>query len=165
MTARNYAQALYELEIPVERISECAEIVRENPGLYKALVSPAVSAASKRAVIKEVFPPETRNFLCLLCDKAHASLIYDIESEYIKYADEKNGIIEAVLTCVTEPDEEQRERIKAVLRSKFGAADIKLKIKHDESLMGGFTINARGIEIDRSVKGRLSALRGAEQAH
>lgn len=161
MTAQNYAKALYELKIPVECVVESADIIRENQQLYKVLVSPAVSAASKKAVIKEIFPIEARNFLCLLCDKAHVSLIYDIESEYIKYTDEKNGIIEAVLTCITEPDKEQTEGIKAFLRSKFGAEDVKLKIKHDESLMGGFVINACGIEFDRSVKGRLDSLRSA----
>lgn len=93
--------------------------------------------------------------------QAHVSLIYNIESEYIKYTDEKNGINRSRFDMYNRADKEQTEGIKAFLRSKFGAEDVKLKIKHDKSLMGGFVINACGIEFDRSVKGRLDSLRSA----
>ena len=59
-----------------------------------------------------------------------------------------------VLTCVTEPDQAQQQRLLTFLREKHGAVD-NLEIRIDPSILGGFILTANGYTYDYSVQGRI----------
>ena len=52
-----------------------------------------------------------------------------------------------VLTCVTEPDQAQQQRLLTFLREKHGAVD-NLEIRIDPSILGGFILTANGYTYD-----------------
>ena len=60
---------------------------------------------------------------------------------------------------MTQPNEEQLEKIKRFLCEKYEAEDIDLHMIQDPSLMGGFILTADGQEYDWSLKGRISNLK------
>ncbi len=63
--------------------------------------------------------------------------------------------------AATAPSEEQIEKIKAVLGSKFGvsASDIEVEIREDSSIGGGFIVSCGNFEYDWSDAGRARQLR------
>ncbi len=68
---------------------------------------------------------------------------------------------EAVVYCVTEPDEKQLDGLKDFVCRQTGADRADIKIVKDKSLIGGFIIEIGGRQYDRSLKSRLSSVRSA----
>lgn len=157
-TSINYATVLYELGIPEEIVNETKRIFKENDILFKSLVSPVVSKDSKDNIIDKVFPLEMHNFLKVLCHYNSMDYIYEIFDEYKAITYEKKGILPATLEYVVEPDKNQKQGIEAYLSKRFGKDKVELKCVHKPELIGGFIINAKDVEIDRSVKGKIKQL-------
>ncbi len=154
----NYAKALYELPVKTDSIKETREIFQNNSVLIKTLDSPVVSFEEKSKVIDKIFPKDICSFLKVICKKGRVQYILDIFSEYKKIYNKENGIVEATLYYVAKPTEEQQEKIKAFLKRKLGKETVKLNLISKPELIGGFVIDADGIEYDRSYKGRIDAL-------
>ena len=108
-TSINYAKALYELSVPEEAVLETEKIFRSTPQLKGALENPLVSLKEKEHVIDRVFPQEMKNFLKVTCKYQKISSIYDILEAYGNYSRKQKGILKAVLTYVTKPEEAQKE--------------------------------------------------------
>lgn len=110
-TSINYAKALYELSVPEEAVLETEKIFRSTPQLKGALENPLVSLKEKEHVIDRVFPQEMKNFLKVTCKYQKISSIYDILEAYGNYSRKQKGILKAVLTYVTKPEEAQKEKV------------------------------------------------------
>ena len=158
-TSINYAKALYELSVPEEAVLETEKIFRSTPQLKGALENPLVSLKEKEHVIDRVFPQEMKNFLKVTCKYQKISSIYDILEAYGDYSRQQNGILKAVLTYVTKPEEAQKEKMEDFLRREFGAKEVILTLREDKSLIGGFILSAGDKEFDWSLRGRYNNLR------
>ena len=130
-TSINYAKALYELSVPEEAVSETEKIFRSTPQLKGALENPLVSLKEKEHVIDRVFPQEMKNFLKVTCKYQKISSIYDILEAYGNYSRKQKGILKAVLTYVTKPEEAQKEKMEDFLRREFGAKEVILTLKEE----------------------------------
>lgn len=157
--AINYAKVLFELEIPREIILETQDILDTVPELKNNLISPVVSNKKKYSIIEKVFPKEIHNFFKVLCDYQSIEVIDEIFVAYKKYYNERNSILEAKLTYVTQPNKEELEDIKVALMKKYQKKQVELSMVCDPSLIGGFIIEAENRETDWSLKGRLDNLR------
>ena len=158
-TSINYAKALYELSVPEEAVLETEKIFRSTPQLKGTLENPLVSLKEKEHVIDRVFPQEMKNFLKVTCKYQQISSIYDILEEYGDYSRKQKGILKAVLTYVTKPEEAQKEKMEDFLRREFGAREVILTLREDKSLIGGFILSAGDKEFDWSLRGRYNNLR------
>lgn len=158
-TSINYAKALYELSVPEEAVLETEKIFRGTPQLKGALENPLVSLKEKEHVIDRVFPQEMKNFLKVTCKYQKISSIYDILEAYGNYSRKQKGILKAVLTYVTKPEEAQKEKMEDFLRREFGAKEVILTLREDKSLIGGFILSAGDKEYDWSLRGRYNNLR------
>ena len=87
------------------------------------------------------------------------SSIYDILEAYGNYSRKQKGILKAVLTYVTKPEEAQKEKMEDFLRREFGAKEVILTLREDKSLIGGFILSAGDKEFDWSLRGRYNNLR------
>ena len=85
--------------------------------------------------------------------------IYDILEAYGDYSRKQKGILKAVLTYVTKPEEAQKEKMEDFLRREFGAREVILTLREDKSLIGGFILSAGDKEFDWSLRGRYNNLR------
>ena len=127
-TSINYAKALYELSVPEEAVLETEKIFRSTPQLKGALENPLVSLKEKEHVIDRVFPQEMKNFLKVTCKYQKISSIYDILEAYGNYSRKQKGILKAVLTYVTKPEEAQKEKME-----DFPSQGIRSKGSHSYS--------------------------------
>ena len=118
-TSINYAKALYELSVPEEAVLETEKIFRSTPQLKGTLENPLVSLKEKEQVIDRVFPQEMKNFLKVTCKYQKISSIYDILEAYGDYSRKQKGILKAVLTYVTKPEEAQKEKILEQYEPQF----------------------------------------------
>ena len=67
--------------------------------------------------------------------------------------------VQAVLRCVTAPDEKQLEKIRSFAASKCGSDEIHLECIQDPSLGGGFVLTIGDKEYDWSTSGRISQMK------
>ncbi|MFT4007720.1 MAG: ATP synthase F1 subunit delta [Lacrimispora sp.] len=156
--AINYGQVLYELSIPETVIEEAALALKTVPELKRALNSPVVAKSSKHRVIDRVFPAEIRSFIKVLVDRRDIGLADEIFEAWRSRVCEQNGILEASMYYVTQPEEEQLREIKQTLMKKYRKNDIRLRLIEDPGLIGGFIIRVGDVETDWSLKGRLKQL-------
>lgn len=157
-TAINYAAALYELSIPEDAIRESAELLAQVPQLAQVLKSPVTSLAEKRAVINRTFPQAMQSFLKELCDNQDTGCLDQIFETYEDYSLKMRGILKAELRCASDPTEEDLSRITDHVRKQYGTSEIRWRIVHDPSLIGGFVIRIGDRESDWSIRGRLAQL-------
>lgn len=156
--ANNYGQVLYELSVPETVIEETALALRTVPELKRALNSPVVARSSKYRIVDRVFPAEIRTFIKVLVDRRDMDLADDIFKAWRACVYRQEGILEASLFYVTEPEEEQLQEIKGMLCKKYEKKDVRLRLILDPSLIGGFIIRVGDVETDWSLKGRLKEL-------
>ena len=140
-TANNYATVLLELGVTREAVDETKEILSLTQDLPKSLKSPVVSKQDKHKLIDRIFPESMKNFLKVTCKYQKISSIYDILEAYGNYSRKQKGILKAVLTYVTKPEEAQKEKMEDFLRREFGAKEVILTLREDKSLIGGFILS------------------------
>ena len=158
-TSINYAKALYGLSVPGEAICETGKIFKNTPEIGKMLENPLVSLKEKEQVIERVFPQEMKSFLKVTCKYQKIDRIGEILEAYDNYSRKQKGILKAVLTYVTKPEEAQKEKMEDFLRREFGAKEVILTLREDKSLIGGFILSAGDKEFDWSLRGRYNNLR------
>ena len=83
----------------------------------------------------------------------------EIAKAYHEALDKKNNIATATVTCVTEPSDEQLDGLKAFVCKETGAADAKIELVKDPSIIGGFIIQVGNKQYDRSLKSKLSSIK------
>ena len=160
-TVIDYRKMLTDSGVSRDAVLRTEEILAELPDIKAEFVDPSVSVEKKHNVIDRVFPREIRNVLKLLCDNNEFDYIDDVIEAYKEFTKHKTGKFFVTIFHVTPPTEEQLARIRDFIVNKFSVfrEDIEIELKEDPSLIGGFVINAGGIEYDRSVRTRLREMR------
>ena len=156
--AVSYGSVLFGLDVPEETVSKTQEILKEVPQLTDVFMNPTISLKKKYSVIDKVFPKEMRNFLKTVCRYQRMGLMDEIFAAYDNCRESREGIIRAVLSCVTPPGEEQKKGIEAFLCRKYKAEKAKIQVCRDDSLLGGFLLRVGSDEYDWSIKGRMDRL-------
>jgi F-type H+-transporting ATPase subunit delta len=166
-----YARALYGAADDIGRVEEVREeilqldeIFKKEKAFDKLMLNPAISNASKKEMIKEIFGgkvlEEVLSFLCILIDKGRVYGYHNIVRQYCKIVDEETGVGEGIIYSAVELPDEQRQKFEdeadRLLRKK-----VKLRNKVDTSLIGGVKIFVDGKIIDASLRTKLDKL--AEQ--
>ena len=87
----------------------------------------------------------------------------DMNSSFFDTPEEEN-VLYVEIDCVTPPDPQQLEGIRAFMRRKYGAERVEFNIKKDPSVNGGFKIFVGDDNYDWSTLGRIRQLRKSFQA-
>jgi F-type H+-transporting ATPase subunit delta len=91
----------------------------------------------------------------LLVDRSRISLLESITQKFLELS-YKNESIEIVkVTSSVQLSAQQQQSIAQKLKIILGAKQIKLALKIDPQLIGGFTIEAGSKFIDTSIRGQL----------
>lgn len=154
-----YLDYMLSSQISVSSLEDALKIIRSNKEVEEVLDNPIVEQAEKQNLIDDLFMPSVRGIIEMLSED---SRIYDFEElieVYIEEADKRNHIADAVVYCVTEPDEKQLAGIKKFVCKETKSVDANVKIIKDESLVGGFIVHAGGKEFDFSLKGKLDSIK------
>ncbi len=164
-----YSQALLELAsedesyaVINEELSILVDIFARNKELYEILSSPAITDEEKKELLSELFEGKitrsTYGLLYVLVDNGRVKYLPSIAKSFRKGYFAIKGIVEATVTTVKPLDIEQREKLIAKLSSMY-EAEVVLREKIDESIIGGMTVKCGDSMLDGSVKSKLEAMK------
>jgi F-type H+-transporting ATPase subunit delta len=171
--AARYGRALVDLVVPPrpELTSEAAvaelrlfeQLWDESPDLRNILMSPAVPAARKRAVVSSLAERAglsrlIRNFLFVVIDHRRIGLLRSIREAFEKLLDERLGVVRVQVSAAQDLSESQRRALTDTLSSVAGR-QARLEFATDPSLLGGVVARIGSTIYDGSVRGQLDALR------
>ena len=171
-----YAKALLELaksENALEEITGDIQIIlrlfHESKGLNRLMCNPMIAKTKKKQAFKGIFTalekkfqesirPDILNFLYLLIDRNRIDLVKTILEDFLKFS-EKNQEIRMVEVCAAvDMSPLNQAYLQAVLQTRFGFKPIKLKMRTDSSLLGGFVVRTGTTVIDTSLKYQIEKI-------
>ena len=168
-TAKNYADALYELAADeglakelYSQINEVKDILRNNPDYVRLLSAPNLTKAEKLGALDEAFSGRVHtyllSFLKLLCEQGHIRELPTCAERFNARYDEDRGILNAVAVTAARLTPEQSARIARRL-SELTGKKVDLRNRIDPSVLGGIRLEYDGKELDGTVRQRLDGLR------
>ena len=170
MAFNSYSQALYEL---ADESNSTNEIESQAKSILKALETiKEFSAFIKNPLFKKNdhfemlnalankfnFNPMLDKFLKFLVSKRRLFYLDKILKDFVSYCSFKRGEVEVKLISAKELKNDEVEKIKKELYSKFGPK-INLDCKVDKQLISGLIIQVGSIMIDNSIKNKLKKIK------
>ena len=169
-SAARYAKALFDVamaESTPERaeqgLTAFSDLVQGHADLRQVLVSPAVPAARKGAVVAQLLDRQqpsrpVRKLLLLLAERDRLELLTDLVSVYHERVMEHLKVVQAEVTTAAPLPEERTAQLQQRLGSALGRT-VTLTTKVDPTLIGGMVTRIGGTVYDGSVATQLAALR------
>lgn len=171
VVATRYANALADVVTasgsalrPQDAMSELRsfEAVLKSPELHNALVTPAVPASRKKAVVSRIadilqLSKVSRNFLFVLIDHRRIASLSDVLQSLDLILDERLGFARAQVTSAQPLTESQRAALNQELE-KVSSKRIRMQFEVDPALIGGVVARIGSTVYDGSVRGQLQAL-------
>ena len=154
-----YISALLKKGVSADDIEKTKAVIGSTKEVCEILDSPSVPLSEKETAIGELFPASVRETMLTVAENMQVCDFGEIAKAYLKELDKKNNIANAVIRCVTEPTGEQLDGLKAFVCKETGAADAKIEIVKDASLLGGFVIDVAGKQYDRSLRSKLRSIK------
>jgi F-type H+-transporting ATPase subunit delta len=139
------------------------EILDGPSELRNILLSPAVPAARKRAVVKkfaEMIPLSglVRNFIYVVIDHRRIPILGEIREAFELIVDERLGLVRAEVKSAAELADPQRNALQAEL-SRLTGKQVKCNYSVDPELLGGVMARIGSTIYDGSVRAQLNSLR------
>jgi F-type H+-transporting ATPase subunit delta len=167
--ASRYAKSLIDLASEqniVEAIKNDMDLffntLKSNPELKAVLANPIVSHSKKIKILDQVFAGKVNNvsiaFFKLMISKSRGEVLYPTAIEYINMYDIKNNIVKATVVSAAALSEANKQKMVADIQAATGGS-IKLDVKVDPSLIGGFVLTVGDREIDTSIANDLKKLK------
>ena len=156
-----YISALLKADASADDIKKTQAVIGATPEVCEILDNPAVPVKEKEAAIGELFPKTTADVIAALSRECAVNEFESVAKEYIVQLNNKNNIANAVVTCVTEPNEQQLEGLKAFVCKETGASRADIEIVKDPTIIGGFIIQVGNKQYDRSLKAKLASIKDA----
>ncbi len=165
---QNYTEALFEtassqdnLEVIRKDLESLRETFRQND-LQKQLNSPLLTENQKKETVEFLakklhLNKTTLNFLYILAENKNIDLILQIADMFEDMALEKEGFIKVLVETAQELTQTQQKKLQDGLEKKL-KKDVILSYKLNENLLGGLILHYQSIQIDDSLKSKLSAL-------
>ena len=137
--------------------------LRSSVELQNALITPAVPANRKRAVIGKIagilqLSQIARNFLFVLVDHRRITSLTQIIQTFELVLDERLGLARAEVSSATGLTEEQQTGLRTKLEQITGKR-LHAKYAVDGALIGGVVARIGSTVYDGSVLGQLNTLR------
>ena len=170
-----YAEALLELANANSSLKETtndinivSQFLANSNDLKKFLGNPLITRTAKKTVVKDILGEQisgsTLKFLLLLVDRNRIEVLESIAQKFLELSYKQESIEIAKITSSIQLSAQQQKEIAEKLKVITGAKQIKLALKVDPQLIGGFTIEIGSKMIDTSIRGqlkRISSLLGA----
>lgn len=166
--AERYARAIFELGVETGQatltgqIQKFAELYAGSPELRSMLDNPLVEESRREAVLKDLagrlaLGPLAVNALKLLAQRRRLHALPDIARRLGTLADEKAGVLRAVVTSAAPLPDSYYQKLSAELE-KASSRKIVIEKRQDPSLIAGVVTRIGDHTIDGSLRGRLEEL-------
>jgi F-type H+-transporting ATPase subunit delta len=167
--AEPYAEALLDLAKSTDTLKETtndiniiSQFLANSSDLKKVLSNPIVTRDDKKKLLKEILSEHigsnTLKFLLLLVDRNRIALIEGIAQKFLQLSFKEESIEIAKVISTVQLSADQQQNIAEKLKVITGAKQIKLALKIDPQLIGGFTIEVGSKLIDTSIRGQLKQI-------
>ena len=164
--AEPYAEALLDLAKSTDSLKETtndmnivSQFLANSSDLKKFLGNPIITRDAKKNVVKDILGEQisasTLKFLLLLVDRGRIEVLESIAQKFLELSYKQESIEIAKITSSIQLSAEQQKEIAEKLKLITGAKQIKLALKIDPQLIGGFTIEIGSKLIDTSIRGQL----------
>ncbi len=154
------ARRLLDRDVAHDDIRELTDVWNSSEELRTALLSPAVSTEEKERVAKKAFAPAGAECVKTLMDEGALSELPKIVEEYEQLKLRQQNAVVCKLTCAEAPSEILAEEFRKVIRNKLGVNEVILDIVVDDTLIGGYVLEADGKVYDKSIKNAMKSLQG-----
>ena len=173
--AEPYAEALLELATLNDSLKETtndinivSQFLANSSDLKKFLDNPLITRDAKKNVLKDVLGEQisttSLTFLMLLVDRNRIAFLDSVAQKFLELSYKKDSIEIAKITSSIQLSGQQQKDLAEKLKVMTGAKQIKLALRVDPKLIGGFTVEVGSKLIDTSIRGQLkqiSSLLGA----
>jgi len=167
--AEPYAEALLDLAISNDTLKETtndvnivSQFLANSSDLKKFLGNPLITRTAKKTVVNDILREQisgsTLKFLLLLVDRNRIQVLESIAQKFLELSYKKESIEIAKITSSIQLSAQQQKEIAEKLKVITGAKQIKLALKVDPQLIGGFTIEIGSKMIDTSIRGQLKQI-------
>lgn len=156
-----YVSALLKSHASADDIKQTKSVIGATPEVCEILDNPSIPLSEKETAIGELFPESTAGVIADLAKDSTVNEFDSVAREYLVALDNKNNIANAVVTCVTEPNDQQLEGLKAFVCKETGASEANIEIVKDPTIIGGFIIQVGNKQYDRSLKAKLASIKNA----
>ncbi|HUA63140.1 MAG TPA: ATP synthase F1 subunit delta [Verrucomicrobiae bacterium] len=170
--ATRYAHALADVvtagdsplraEDAISQLRAFEAVMGSSTELRNALLTPAVPAARKRAVVGRIgsllhLAQITRNFLYVLVDHRRIASLPEIIHSFELAVDERLGFARAEISTAKKLTEDQQTELRVRLEM-VSHKRLRARYTVDRALIGGVVARIGSTVYDGSVRGRLNTL-------
>jgi F-type H+-transporting ATPase subunit delta len=167
--AEPYAEALLDLAKSNDALKETtndmnivSQFLANSNDLKKFLANPLITRDAKKNVIKDILGEQidanTLKFLMLLIDRNRIALLDGVAQKFLELSYKQESIEVAKVISSVQLSAQQQKNLAEKLKVITGAKQIKLALKVDPQLIGGFTVEIGSKFIDTSIRGQLKQI-------
>ena len=139
-----------------------ASTLEANKEIMRILSSPIIKSNVKLTILEEIFKtrvnPDTMAFLKFLIDKNRENLLDSIARIFLELKDEQDGIVNVEVRAPEFFTGDQLEKFKANLEKTLNKK-VRLNLKIDSEIIGGFVAKVGDTVFDASLKHQLELLK------
>jgi F-type H+-transporting ATPase subunit delta len=167
--AEPYAEALLGLAKANNTLKETtndinivSQFLANSSDLKKFLANPIITKEAKKNIVKDILGEQiasnTLKFLFLLIDRNRIALLDGVAQKYLELSYKQEAIEIAKVISSVQLSVQQQKSLAEKLKTITGAKQIKLALKVDPNLIGGFTVEIGSQYIDTSIRGQLKQI-------
>jgi len=167
--AEPYAEALLELANLNSSLKETtndmnivSQFLANSSDLKKFLNNPLITRDAKKNVLKDVLGEQisttSLTFLMLLVDRSRIAFLDSVAQRFLELSYKKDSIEIAKVTSSIQLSGQQQKDLAEKLKVMTGAKQIKLALRVDPKLIGGFTVEVGSKLVDTSIRGQLNQI-------
>jgi len=164
-----YAEALLELAKSNNCLDEInndmnivSQFLANSEDLQKFLSNPLVGKEAKKKVMQDVFGEQisqsTLKFLMVLVNRGRIAFLDFVAERYLELSYKQASIEVAKITSAVQLTSSQQKDLVEKLKQLTGAKQVKLLLKVNPELIGGFVIEIGSQIIDTTILGQLRKL-------
>lgn len=169
---RRYALALAELAAERNQLDaveaalmEVARAVREDDGVRRLWLEGRGDAAQKvdrlRRALGGALHPLVSGFLGVVASKGREGMLLEMVEQFQAEADRLRQVVHVELECAAALSAQEQQMLAERLRERLGARGVRLSVRVNPELIGGFVVRAGDLRVDGSLSRQLSRLHEA----
>jgi F-type H+-transporting ATPase subunit delta len=167
--ARPYADAVFALADSTGALGKWSQtlavmaVVAANPDIAAATADPKLTPEQVYGLFAGAcgdLPVEGQNLLRALIENDRVAALPEIHGTFEELKNEREGIVDAVITSAYSLDGGQLAAIIAVLETRF-KRKVRPQVETDANLIGGVRMQVGDEVIDGSVRGKLAGMAAA----
>jgi F-type H+-transporting ATPase subunit delta len=164
-----YAEALLELAVSSNTFDEVnsdmnivSQFLSSSADLQKFLSNPLVTQEAKKKVVNDILGEQisqsTLRFLMVLVDRGRIGFLDSVAQRYLELSYKQASIEIATVTSAVQLSSQQQKDLVEKLKKLTGAEQVKLQLKVNSELIGGFIVEIGSKLIDTSIAGQLKQI-------